>query len=219
MKKRTLILLTICLALSATSTYAQQRPSEADRNARFEKFKAEREAFISKAMELTNEEKKTFWPLCNELQMKKFELNKTLRDETRKINRARREKQTIPEADYKHILELGSRVKIQEAQLEQEYLNKFLQVVPAEKVFLYQQSERSFGEQMIREQSNRNPQRLSDDARKRMEKEREKLQTNRTERTKQRAELAAKRAEKAQLQAERLKARAEKEQQSPRRGV
>jgi hypothetical protein len=152
---------------NATGVFAQQRPAGGNGNVRFEQFKAEREDFISKAMKLTNDEKKAFWPLCNELQMKKFELNKTLREEMRKINRANREKQPVSEADYKKVLELGSQVKIQEAQLEQEYFSKFLQILPAEKVFLYRQSEQSFGERMIRERDGRNgnPPRASENGR------------------------------------------------------
>ena len=160
MKKIVLIVTMICLTGIISGGFAQQRPSaqrpsEEERKARFEKFSAEREAFISKAMKLTDEEKKAFWPLCNELQMKKFELNRTLREEMRKTGRARRENQPVSEADYKKLLEMSCQVKIKEAQLEQEYLSKFLQVISAEKVFLYRQSEQSFGERMIRERNQR----------------------------------------------------------------
>jgi len=169
MKKIVLIVTMICLTGMVSSGFAQQRPSEDERRARFEKLTAEREGFISKAMKLTDEEKKVFWPLCNELQMKKFELNRTLREEMRKTGRARRENQPVSEADYKKLLELSCQVKIKEAQLEQEYLSKFLQVISAEKVFLYRQSEQSFGERMIREGTHR-AQQLSDYAKQHAEK-------------------------------------------------
>jgi hypothetical protein len=212
---------------NVTGVFAQQRPSEEERRARFEKFKTEREEFISKAMKLTNDEKKVFWPLCNELQVKKFELNKTLRDETRKINRAHREKQPVAEADYKNVLELGSRVKVQEAQLEQEYLSKFLQVIPAEKVFLYRQSEQNFGERMVRERTDRNAQRLSDNVQRQITREkmqaakvktRAELAKKRAELSQKRVELAKERVEKARIRAEKLKAQAEKERQQHQRG-
>jgi hypothetical protein len=167
MKKSVLLLMMICLTGNLSGLFAQQRPSNADRAARFEKFKTEREAYISKAMKLTDDEKNVFWPLCNELQMKKFELNKTLRNETRKINKALREKQPVSEADYQKVLELSCRVKVQEAELEQEYFAKFLQVISAEKVFLYRQSEQAFGEKMIRVRAGRNAQHLSYRAQKR----------------------------------------------------
>jgi hypothetical protein len=196
MKKSVLIVMMICLVVNASHIFAQQRPSEADRKARFEKFQADREAFISKAMKLTDDEKKAFWPLCNELQMKKFELNGPLRGEMRKINQALRSNKAVSEADYKKVLELSSRIKVQEAQLEQEYLTKFLHVVPAEKVFLYRQSEQDFGEKMMQNRSGRN-QRTSDRAFKQSERAKlwaERVQ-NRTDKAKDRADKAQKKAD------------------------
>ena len=209
MKKIVLVVTMICLTGIISGGFAQQRssaqkPSEEERKARFEKFNAEREAFISKAMNLTDEEKQAFWPLCNELQMKKFELNRTLREEMRKINRARRENQPVSEADYKKALELGNRVKIQEAQLEQEYLVKFLQVIPAEKMFRYRQSEQNFGERMIRERSQM--QQLSDNAKRHAEKVKE-----HAEKSKERMEnMKEAQKERAKIYAERVKEHAEK---------
>jgi hypothetical protein len=158
MKKQVFIILMLCLAGNMSGIFAQQRPSDGDRKARFERFRNERQAFISDAMKLSDEEKKAFWPLCDELQMKKFSLNQSLRDEMRKINRALREKQSVAPDTYKKVLELGSRIKMQEAELESEYLEKFLQILPAEKVFLYKQSEQRFGEKMIRERAGRTTQ-------------------------------------------------------------
>jgi len=217
MKKIVLVVTMICLTGIISGGFAQQRPStqrpsEEERKARFEKFSAEREAFISKAMKLTDEEKKAFWPLCNELQMKKFELNRTLREEMRKIMRAQRENQPVSEADYKKALELGSRVKLQEAQLEQEYLTKFLQVIPAEKVFLYRQSEQSFGERMIREGANR-AQQLSDNAKRQAERAKEHVV-----KTKERLEKE-KQVYKEKMKAEKEKIQAKREQHRHHRGI
>lgn len=152
MKKTVLIAIIMCLAGINMSLFAQQHNKQTDeqRKERFEKFKVEREAYISKIMQLTDNEKTAFWALCNEYQIKKFELNKTLREEIRKINQAQKNKQTVAEADYKKVIELGIQVKAKEAQLEQEYTEKFLKVISAEKVFLYQNSEKQFGEKMIR---------------------------------------------------------------------
>jgi hypothetical protein len=208
MKKSVLMILTICLMGSVSGVFAQRRPSDEDRKARFEKFKTEHEAFISKAMQLTDDEKKVFWPLCNELQMKKFELNKTLRDEMRQINQARRTQQAVPDANYKKVLELSARIRVQEAELEQEYLAKFLQVIPAEKVFLYRQSEQNFGEKMVRDRVGRN-QRLSDNAYRQAERMKEYAQ-NHAKRAQERAERAKVRAEKAEKYAEKALKQAQK---------
>jgi Spy/CpxP family protein refolding chaperone len=188
MKKSALFILLICLLGNVSGVFAQRGPSEKDRKDRFEKFRAEREAVISKAMQLTDDEKKAFWPLCNELQIKKFELNKTLRDEMRQIGQARRDKQAVTEANYKKVVELSARVKVQEAELELEYLNRFLHVLPAEKVFLYRQSEQSFGEKMIRDRAGRDKDRA--EIRAKRDKDRAEL---RVQRDKDLAEIRAQR--------------------------
>ena len=147
MKKRILLTMVICLAALNTAVFAQQNDKSGKE--RFEKFKAERMEYISKAMDLTNEEKAAFWPLSNEFQMKKFELSRSLRAEMRKIRNARKENQSISEADYKKLVELSAQVKLQEAQLEQEYTAKFLKILPAKKIYLYQQAEQQFGRKMF----------------------------------------------------------------------
>ena len=202
MKKIVLFVTMICLTGSMSGVLAQQqRPSEEERRARFEQFNAEREAFISEAMKLTDDEKKAFWPLCNELQMKKFELNRTLREEMRKIGRARRENQPVSEDDYKKVVALSAEVKLKEAQLEQEYLTKFLQVISAEKVYLYRQSEQNFGERMVRERT----QRLSSNN----AKQKERMQAHK-ERDKERMQVHK---EREGVQKEKLKAQSERERQ------
>jgi hypothetical protein len=110
----------------------------------FEKFKAEREEYISKAMGLTDSEKAAFWPIANELQAKKFELYKPLREKQRAAGR------DASEAQYKEILELQSQIKAQEAKLDQEYLTKFLKVITAAQVAEYYRADQQYGEEMLK---------------------------------------------------------------------
>jgi hypothetical protein len=147
MKKRLLVVL---LGLVSVHFLLMAQPNNDEkRKADFEKFKVQREAFITKAMGLTDEEAKVFWPVCNELQAKKFELNKVLRAEIRKIRQAKREGKTVSEPDYKKIIELRASVKVKEAQWEEEYAAKFIKIIPAEKVFLYQDAELRFANEMF----------------------------------------------------------------------
>jgi hypothetical protein len=147
MKKR---IFTFLLGLVSVHFLLLAQPdNDEKRKADFEKFKAHREAFITKAMDLTDDEAKVFWPLCNELQAKKFELNKALRTEIRKIHQTKREGKTVSESDYKKIIELRASIKVKEAQSEEEYLGKFLKIIPAEKIFLYQDAELRFANEMF----------------------------------------------------------------------
>jgi hypothetical protein len=137
----------MCLIALPVTLFAQSNDEKKKED--FEKFKEQRKAYISQIMNLTESESVVFWPLCNEFQEKKFELNKTLRAEIRKIHEAKKAGKTVSAADYKKVVELGASVKLKEAQLESEYLTKFLTVLPAEKVYLYQQAEYQFAKTMF----------------------------------------------------------------------
>jgi hypothetical protein len=110
---------------------------------------------------LTDTEKSAFRALCNEFQLKNVELNRPLREEMRKLNEARKGGQAAAEADYKKIVDLRVQVKLQEAQLEQEYTAKFLKVISAEKVFLYQKAEQQFGQNIFKSGRDRDADRAS----------------------------------------------------------
>lgn len=148
MKKTLSLILLFCFTMLSANSFAQDDKQNERRRERFEKFKAEREAFITQAMELTSDEAKAFWPLCDELQMKKFELNKTLRTEMRKWREARKEGKSLSEQECKKLVELSAETKLKEAQLEKEYIAKFLGVIPAEKVLKYQRAEQEFAKKM-----------------------------------------------------------------------
>lgn len=148
--KRKLILIVLCFAAFGLSAQKHTGKSDDERGKeRFEKFQEERISYISREMKLTEEEGKLFWPLCNELQMKKFEANKELREKIKKIKKTLKEKNKANDAEYKEIIELSAEVKLKEAQLEKEYTVKFLQVLSAEKIFLYRKAEQDFGRKMM----------------------------------------------------------------------
>jgi hypothetical protein len=153
MKKGILLTVLFCMVGINLSLFAQQ--DDQQRREGFEKFKAERKEFISKAINLTDDESKGFWSVCDEYQAKKFELNKPLRDEIRKIRQAKKEGKTVSDTDYKKVVELSASIKVKEAELDEEYIIKFLKILPAEKVYLYQQAEREFAGKMV-DRRNRN---------------------------------------------------------------
>lgn len=126
--------------------FAQQ---DDKRKQAFEEFKEKRIAFITKAMDLSNEEAKVFWPLCNELEAKKFELNRQLMKAMRDFNQHKKE-ENHSESECKDFVNLCADTKIKEAKLEQEYYTvKFPKVIPAKKIVLYIFAEQQFARQML----------------------------------------------------------------------
>ena len=153
MNKKILLFILLCITLNFAAL-AQKNHND-EKKTRFEKFQQERVEYISKIMNLDEEEEKLFWPLNNEFQKKKFEANKELREEMAKQRKAERENRKLSNAEYKKIIELGIQTKLQEAELEKEYYTKFLQIISAEKLLLYQKAEQDFGRRIMEKRKRR----------------------------------------------------------------
>ncbi|GHT46852.1 hypothetical protein AGMMS49965_24650 [Bacteroidia bacterium] len=158
MKRKLVVLaMTACIVGTASPAFAQQgkneqkreqkreqkderRANDKERLEKFQKFKDERINYISQQMGLTDEEKAKFTPIEQELQQKKFDLYRKLREERGKFK-----DEEPSEADTKKLLELRAENRKKEAELDEEYTNKMLEVLPASKVAKYAEAEKEFG--------------------------------------------------------------------------
>ena len=146
MKRKWILLLLFGLISMNLSLLAQR---DERRKAEFEEFKEKRVAFITQAMDLNAEAAKGFWPLYNELQEKKFELNQQLRKAIYEFKKSEREGKTHTESQYKEMVDLCTQSKIKETKLDEEYIAKFAKVISFEKIFRYQQAELQFARQLL----------------------------------------------------------------------
>jgi hypothetical protein len=154
MQKRLLIVLLFSFTGLNFLLFAQQNDKK---KAEFESFKKRRITFITQAMNLADDEAKVFWPLCNELQEKKFAINQQVRKSVREFYKAKKEGKTHSEEEYSALVKLIINVKVQEAQLDKEYTAKFSEIISSQKVFLYLEAERQFAREMIEGQRNNHP--------------------------------------------------------------
>ena len=138
--KKTLIALFIITATALTAT-AQERPAEPGRRKKFshEQFQAKQREYITEKAQLTAEEADAFFPLFFELQKEKFRIEREARS---KVIKERGQKLTDEEC--KSLLEHTADAKIKTAELEKEYITKYLNVVPAKKLLDIQRAEHSF---------------------------------------------------------------------------
>ena len=158
--KRSLIILVLLSSFSMM--FAQQNNDREKRKEEFEKFNAKRMEYISKEMNLTTEQSKVFWPICNELQQKKFQLNRELREEIRKVIQKEQSGSKPADDSYEKIVKLSADVKIKEAHLEKEYIEKFKAVVSAEQIFKYQHAELLFARTFFDQDKQQPPRRMND---------------------------------------------------------
>lgn len=112
-----------------------------------EKIRAAHAAYITQRLELTPEEAEKFWPLYHEYTEKRRRLRHQLRE-------AHRE-----EANEEKLLELDLAIQQDELNLEKEYSQKFLTVIPAEKLIKLRQAEADFRKLILRQIQQRHRQR------------------------------------------------------------
>ncbi|MDP3641910.1 MAG: hypothetical protein Q8S54_01835 [Bacteroidota bacterium] len=144
MKKLTLI--SILSILIVTVMVAQERRGPSPEM--FEKIKAEKVSFFTSKLDLTPVEAQAFWPVYNEFEKKRFDIQRQIHE----FERMPDEKLTnISESEIEKMTNnyIGSFEK--EALLLKEYNKQFLKVLPKKKVLMMYRTENEFRSHLIRE--------------------------------------------------------------------
>jgi hypothetical protein len=129
------------LVLLSSPAWAQDEDGgpEQPKGAVRERIQAARVAYITEQLALTPEEAEKFWPIYREFTDKRRETEKQLRH-ARKYPPADK---TAEEND-RALVELGLKIKQQQLDLEKEYSEKLLKVIPAQKVRMLPEVEQNF---------------------------------------------------------------------------
>ncbi|MDR0230743.1 MAG: hypothetical protein LBI82_01305 [Dysgonamonadaceae bacterium] len=141
-----LIVFSLCTVFSLS---AQNRRTEGQVRQDFENLRVKRIAFFSKEIGLTAEEAKEFWPIYNELEEKKFEVNRNMRQEVRKIRDLERDGKNVSAAEYDRITNIIIDAREKELELEREALKKIRKILSPEKVFKYLRAEHLFAREAL----------------------------------------------------------------------
>jgi hypothetical protein len=144
MKK--LILTSILLIFTLAMVKAQDRGKPASEM--YEKIKAQKISFFTEKLSLSPSEAQAFWPVYNEFEKKRFD-----------IQRQKHEFERMPDEKYDKLsdseIEMLTSNYIEsfekEALLLKEYNKQFLKVLPKKKVLLLYRTENEFRGHLIRE--------------------------------------------------------------------
>ena len=122
-----------------------QQPQAPNRIGQFSptEYWNQQKAFFTEHAGLTEDEATAFFPLYNELQQKKRDLNREIR------RMSRQENQTEQQAQ--ESLDAIADINIKIAELEKEYNQKFKEVLPASKILKVQNAEEQFNSQMLKD--------------------------------------------------------------------
>lgn len=123
----------------------QQAPNRIGQFSAAEYWNQQKAFFIEKAG-LTEDEAAAFFPLYNDLQQKKRELNREIRRTMRQEGGAE-----ISEEQSLKAIDAQAETNIKIAELEKEYLQKFKQVLPASKILKVQNAEEQFNSQILKD--------------------------------------------------------------------
>ena len=134
-----------CILLTLSVSAQNRRPNPSGQFSPAEYAKQQREFFTRNA-ELTQEEADAFFPIYNELQQKKREINRQIRMTMRQEGGA-----PLSEEQSLKAIEAKADANIRIAELEKEYLKKFKEVLPASKILKVQNAEEQFNSQILKD--------------------------------------------------------------------
>ncbi len=152
MKEKLVMLLVACCAVLPMGAQQQDRKPQ---RLTPEEFRAKHEAFITEKAKLTPQEAAKFFPLYFELQEKKKELNK----EPHQLF-PQGKKGELSEEECEKILRAVADSKIETAQLEKKYLDKFKEILTYKKILQVQRAETYFYRELLKNVNHRHGEKM-----------------------------------------------------------
>ena len=140
------------LAVLATGALAQEQQQQRGRQGRGgegwrERVRAEKVAFLTEQIDLTESEAQVFWPIYNQLQNEQRENFEAVRKAYEAMEKGVNEGKTGKEMEK--LVEAYVDAKDKNEGVETKYLNKLMKALPAEKVARYYVAEEKFRHQQI----------------------------------------------------------------------
>lgn len=144
------IAFTLFACVLSLSLFAQDKPANQDdaRKQRWEDMKAKRAAYYTEKIGLTSEEAQLFWPVFNELQDKKWKLHMQM---SAQFRNGKKDDQGRPIIDFAKVNDELIRIKVQEANLDKIYHEKFKKILNPEKLFRYYGAERDWANKLLKD--------------------------------------------------------------------
>ena len=144
MKK--LFLISILSIVAATASIAQGRKVPSPEM--FEKIKAEKISFFTSMLDLTPTEAQAFWPVYNEFEKKRFDIQRQIHE----FERGPNEKiASLSESEIEKMTNNYIESFEREAALLKEYHKQFIKILPKRKVLMMYRTENEFRSHLIRE--------------------------------------------------------------------
>lgn len=113
-----------------------------------QRMKVEKISFIAEQINLTHEEAQDFWPVYNEFEQKRHQIEKSKRNIDEKLSDNQK---VLSEDELRKMCDDYTASFDNEARLVKEYNDKFLSILPAQKVIRLYLAEKNFRTHMLQE--------------------------------------------------------------------
>ena len=138
------IIINTLIILIAVINSQAQKSSHAEK---LEKYRSEKVAFLTSKLDLNSNEAQKFWPVYNQLEKEKWEIQKSRRAIEEKIRDA---EASLSEAEIIKLTRNFAGSMQKEADIMIKYNEKFLKLLPPQKVLNLYQAENEFRVFMIK---------------------------------------------------------------------
>jgi hypothetical protein len=146
--KKILTTIAIIAIIAGTNAIAQDK----DHKDKWEKYRSEKIAFLTSALELTPEEAQNFWPVYNQMEQERWEAQRLRREMGGKVMDAGK---SLSDNEITKLTREYAGSLQKEADILVKYNEKFLKIIPPEKVLQLYKSENEFRMHMIRKYRDR----------------------------------------------------------------
>jgi hypothetical protein len=143
--KQIIFLLTLGIFLITQINVSAQRSEESKK--RWEKYRAEKVAFLTTNLDLTPEEAQNFWPIYNKMDKEKSEAQRKRRELEHKVRDAG---ETLSDEDIVKLTREFAMTMEKEGALPNKYNEEFLKILPPQKVLKMYKVEGEFRMHMIK---------------------------------------------------------------------
>jgi len=143
MKKIILIALAGIFVIAGYNATAQNESHEA----RMERYRTEKIAFLTSKLVLTSAEAEKFWPIYNQMEKERWDAQKLRRELEDKVREA---EENLSDAEVTKLTRDFAGSMQKEGALATSYNEKFLKVLPPKKVLKLYKAENEFRMNMIR---------------------------------------------------------------------
>lgn len=151
MKTKVVICLLTILFSTSTFAFGQRHRDGKDDHFDFEKFKADKVAFITDAINLTPDEAELFWPVYNEYEKKKWDMMRGRHDLERSLQDSL---MNMSDDEYIKLSKKLASFPKKDGELNLEYNDKFLKILSPEKVVKLYIAEVNFRGHLLRKYRN-----------------------------------------------------------------